>query len=321
MKGRPMGKRTSVLAFGPALIFPFGMRLRNHTGLFVAAALAASTLDGASGWEAYIAYEGAPAAEYEDLQTAPHVEETRWVAGVQTFNRNRSGQLAFDASLERLDADWNRSFFSGLEGVLYDEVEMVDLSGMWTGTPGEHWGYTLYAGVESNRATGGVWNAADFTDAIGYRLGFGLNYQVHRGLVFGFGVLYKAPMAEIDEDWIPMVRVYWRINDNWTLETRNGILLHWKPHADGNQEFRFFGLWEGDEWHLGEEEGRVYGYEREAIALGLGYKLVLGNGLSLKPVVQYEFNREVNIWESGRETIESDLETGLRYGLQIGYAF
>ena len=288
-----------------------------------AVGVVSAIVEGAAGWEGVLDLGAVSESAYEDIQGGqPAVEEVYYGLGLTGFNRSREGQLAWDLGYEWIEADWKGSLFSGVQGQLYEEVETLSGSVMWTGFRGKEWSYSVLAGVQSSRGSDGIWEKADFADALGYSLGASLNYQVNPTLLLGFGAMYKSNPAGIDEDWFPIVQIFWEINEEWTLRTRNGVVLIWEPEVTGvEDEWTFSALWRSRNWHLGDAGPFEMGYEDEGIALGIAYRLEPLPGLGIEPELAYLFNREVTLWEGGRKLLETDLEKGWLYGIRITYAF
>lgn len=280
-------------------------------------------LSTAAGWEPYLAVERAESSAYEDVPGGPSMSHTEWIFGVSAFNRWEEGQLALDASYSHLNADWSGGVFPGESSFsFYDEVETLSASAMWTGLPGEKWGYSVLMAARSSRASGTPWDTADFADAMSYTAGLGLNYRYSRDLMIGIMTLYSDYPAGIDEDWNVFPYIYWRINANWTLETRRGLLLSWETARESLQhKVIFSGTVADRSWHLGDSGSREMGYEEEGFALGIAYVLELASGFTLEPQLRYVFEREVDIWEGGRRVASSDLEDSWLYALRLGYAF
>ena len=280
-------------------------------------------LSAASGWEPYIAVERAEFSAYEDVAGGPSMSHTEWIFGASAFNRWREGQLALDASYSHLNADWRGGVFPAVSSFsFYDEVESLSASAMWTGLPGEKWAYSLLMAVQSSRASGTPWDSADFTEALGYTAGLGWNYRFSRDLMIGVMTLYLDRPAGIDEDWNVFPYIYWRINANWTLETRRGLLLSWEKDSERLQhKVVLSGTVSNRAWHLGDNGSLEMGYEEEGFALGITYILGLSGGFTLEPQLRYVFEREVDIWEAGRRVASSDLENSWLYALRMGYAF
>lgn len=279
--------------------------------------------EGATGWEVVLDAGGEVESAYEDVaggQAA--VEEVFFGLGLTGFNRSREGQLAWDLGYEWIEADWEGPLFPDTEGPLYEEVETLSGSVMWTGFRGEQWSYSLLAGLESSRVSDGRWEQADFSDALAYTFGASLNNQVNPSLLVGFGVRYNDGLAGIDDEWFPIIRVFWEIDEEWTLQTRNGVVLTWEPLATEMKDtWTFSALWRSRTWHLGEAGPLEMGYEDEGIALGIAYRLEPLPGLGIEPELAYLFNRELTVWEGGRKLLETDLEEGWLYGVRISYAF
>jgi hypothetical protein len=274
----------------------------------------------AAAWEPYVAVDWTDSAEFEDAAGRSSVETLRWTVGATGFMRSSAGQLLVDGSVARTDADWDGDgWLVGPGNRLYDAVEQVSLSAMWTGLPHEQWGYSVMLGSSVKRSRDGFWGRAGFSDSLTHRVGLSVNYRVHRGLVFGAGVFYRTLPAEMDSEWYPIVQVYWEINDKWTLNTRNGILL--SRSSDNGGELTLSALWESPNWHLGRDGSLEMGYEEEGIVLGAAYKFEPAPGFSLEPGVEYLLAREATVRQDGRRIAKSDLEDTFRISLRAGYQF
>jgi hypothetical protein len=284
-------------------------------------------LTGSSGWDVEIGYAESEEGVWEDTGGQAS-EESDWGLVVSGWNRSRAGQLAWDLGYEFLETDWTvPPFLDALPLGWYREVETASSSVMWTEMPGglirsENWGYTLLLGIESSRATESVFDTAGFSDALSLSGGASMNYHFGRDLVVGFGFRYSGSPAGIDDNWFPVIQVYWKINPEWTLQTRNGVLLSWVPEATAWEDaWTASVLWRSRAWHLGDSGSVEMGYEDEGIPIGLAYRVEWIPGLSLEPAIEYVFNREVTIWENSRKAEEYDLDDGWRFSLGLKYAF
>lgn len=285
-------------------------------------------LTGSSGWEVEIGYADSDEIEWEGTGGQAS-EESDWGLVVSGWNRSRTGQLAWDLGYEFLEADWMLPpVLDALPLDWYREAETASALVMWTEMPGrlipsENWGYTLLLGMESSRATESLrYQTAGFSDALSFSGGASLNYHFDRDLVVGFGFRYSGNPAGIDDNWFPVVQVYWKINPEWTLQTRNGVVLSWVPEATPWEDtWKASVLWRSRAWHLGDSGSLEMGYEDEGIPVGLAYQVEWIPGLSLEPAIEYIFNREVTIWENSRKVEEYDLEDGWRLSLGLTYTF
>jgi hypothetical protein len=277
----------------------------------------------ASGWEPYVEARRTSSSAFTDTASRPSVETTEWRVGATGFIRSRHGQLALDGSYGRSDADWGQQgAFSGeIPGMLYDDMEAIAFSAMWTGLPHEQWGYSVLLGFRNDRARDGIWARAGLSDAQSYTFGLATNYRAHSGLVFGLGFLYSSAPAGMDDLLIPIVQVYWKVSEQWTLRTRNGVLLSWESAGERSQELMFSALWESTDWHLGWNGQDEAGYEEEGFTLGVSYAVELAPGLTIRPGLDYLWSREATLWQGGRKLLKSDMEDAWRYSLQVGYRF
>jgi hypothetical protein len=278
---------------------------------------------GEVGFSPYLEVVSTGDADLEDAADGAGLESSEWTVGLETFWRGAGGQLAFDASYGQKEADWSGdAFYAGLASAsLFEEVESVALSGLWTTDPRQQWGYTIYLGLESSYATASTFGGADLADAIGYDLGAGVSYRYSESLFLTAGLRYQDNPAGVDDDWLPFIGLTWLIDERWTLRTRNGIFLDYQLGADWLQTLTPFVKYVSDIHHLGEASGAEVAYEEEQVAAGLAASIEFAEGWEIRPAVQYLFARESTLWQGGREVLETDLEETLRLSLRLGYSF
>lgn len=273
-------------------------------------------------WEPYFELGATGDRAYEDLAGEPEVGYTEYRVGLESRFVNPDWRILVDTSYTLLESDWSGPVASGgLGASLFDEVDIFSVVGTVVGQTSSKWGYSAVAGLNSSQADGTPWESASFSDAMSYVLGGTVNYQVSRQLVAGLGVLLITDPADIDEKVIPIIQIWWRINESWSLETRNGAILTYNPPGSPNQRWRVSLLWDTKSWHLGEEDGIEYGYEEQGWMLGLQYRVELVPGLFLAPELRYRLADEATLWRDGREVVSSDLEGVFQYGMRISYSF
>ena len=278
---------------------------------------------GGFGFEPYLETTSTGDADLEDVAGAAGMESSEWTVGLETFWRGAGGQLAFDASYGQKEADWSGdAFYGGLASAsLFEEVETVALSGLWTTDPRETLGYVIYLGLESSYATDSPFEEAGLSDAIGYDIGAGVSYRYSETLFFTAGLRYQDNPAGVDDDWLPFIGLTWLIDERWTLRTRNGIFLDYRLGADWLQTLTPFVEYVSDIHHLGEAAGVEVGFEEQQVAAGVAGSIEFAENWEVRPAVQYLFARELTVWRGGGEVLETDLEEALRLSLRIGYSF
>jgi len=184
----------------------------------------------AEGMTAFFGYERSAEAAYESVDSGPAVSTTSISAGLEGFERNGPTQFSWRVEVEQMGTDWNRRDVLPGQGTdLFDEVETLEATLTWTQPIQGNWGYWLYGGLESSRAGESPFKEADFTDAVSATLGAALTYQFSPDLMAGVGLIYAGAPADMEENWIPILQVYWKINESWTLQTRNGVIIEWSP--------------------------------------------------------------------------------------------
>lgn len=274
----------------------------------------------ASVWKGTVEWEQTGSIDFEDSAQDVSMEETRAGFGGSTFWRGADSQFALDASVQWLDADWTGNPLEGMVDPLYQNGQSLSLSGLWTRMAGDGRGYSLFSGVEAARTQDGVFDAVSLTDALSYRLGGSINFRYAGGIVLGVGILYRAPIVETDRDWLPIVQVFWPINENWTLQTRNGLVFNWRKDAEESQTASFSLLWNSDEWHLGKQNGFEYSIEREGLRFGMVYTWKVGR-LSIAPGIGYTVAGETTIWSEAGRVYRSDLKPYFSGDVVLEYSF
>lgn len=278
-----------------------------------------ASLWAASGQEVSLEIGRSGSAEFEDLEDVA-MKQTVYSVAASHFVRGREGQLALEGSLTWVDVDWRGNPLGGDQGSLYERGERAAVSALWTRSTAAAVGYSVFAGIESARARNGSYRAVGFTEALGINLGATVNLRTDPGIVVGVGFLHTPAIVESDREWLPIVQVYWPINENWTLQTRNGIVLTWRQDAAESRTVAISALWNSQEWHLGESEGRDYSIENEGLSLGLRYGWKWGQ-VQIEPSVQFTVAGESTIWNKGGRVVESDLGGFLSADLKISHAF
>lgn len=274
----------------------------------------------ASGWETAVKVELIDDMRVDEAGDAPSLRES--TAGLEGayFSRSRSGQLGIDFGVSWMDADWSGNPLADTGGSLYGGGERLYLSGLWTRAGAEPIGYSVFTGVESARAKDGVFESVGLADALSFRLGTSLNYRTEAGVVVGVGFLYRRPIVETDRDWLPIVQIYWPINEHWTLQTRNGLVLSWRKDNRKSRSLDLSILWSSQEWHIGEMAGEEYSIEREGLAIGMSVGWTLG-AIRVEPSIRYNVSAETTIWTKAGRIYEADLDSYLSGGLVLTYLF
>lgn len=274
---------------------------------------------GASGQELALEIGQSGSAEFEDL-VGVAMKQSVYSIAANHFVRGREGQLAVEGSLAWVDVDWTGNPLGGDVGALYERGERAAVSGLWTRSTEAAVGYSVFAGIESARARDGMFRPVGFTEALGFNLGATVNLRTASKVVVGVGLLYTPAIVESDREWLPIVQIYWPINDQWTLQTRNGIVLSWSKDAVESRTIAVSALWNSQEWHLGKAEGREYSIENEGLSLGLRYGWKWGQ-IRIEPSIQVTIAGESTIWNEAGRVLESDLDTFLSADLKISHAF
>jgi hypothetical protein len=246
------------------------MKTRRVTWLGMLGLTLGGALSAASGREASFEWAQSGTAEFEDAAGVSMKQSAYTVQGA-SFTRGKGGQFAVDGSYSWVDVDWRGNPLPGEDAPLYDRAEIAAVSALWTRGTGAELGFSVFASVEAARARGSIFESVGMTDAIGYRLGGTLNFRRDAGLVVGVGVLFTPAVVETDREWLPILQVYWPINDKWTLQTRNGVVLSWRNDPTESQTLSMSALWNSQEWHLGEQDGVEYSLENEGLSLGIRY--------------------------------------------------
>lgn len=277
----------------------------------------------ADGVAAFFEVQQADEAAFESIDPAPAFSWTRMTAGLEGFIRNGPTQFSWRLSAEHIGTDWNRRDVLPGQGTdLFDDVQTLEATGIWVAPIRGSLGYWLFGGLESSRAAESPFRKADWSDAFSANLGAALTYQFSRDLVAGLGFMYLGAPADLEENWIPILQLYWKINERWTLQTQNGVIVEWAPQAPSAlREVRFLALWQGPAWHLGSDEGGDWGYEQEGWMLRLEADWQLTDRLSVVPFIRYDVAREAEIRQSGNTIVESDLEDVASIGATVKWTF
>lgn len=296
------------------------MSLQRFYTLMVCLAGCSGALSGASGRELVLEFGAAGSADFADLANEVSLEQTVYSVGASHFVRGREGQFAVEGSLTWVDVNWSGNPLDGETGALYERGERASLAALWTRRSSAALGYSVFAGVASSRGRDGIFRAVGFTEALGFNLGATINYRLASEVVLGVGFLHSPAIVGSDREWLPILQVYWPINDHWTLQTRNGVVLAWRKDAAESRSFAFSALWNSEEWHLGKLDGRAYSIENEGLSLGVrfGWKF---RSIRIEPAVQYTVAGQSTIWNKDRRVMESDLDGFLSADVKVSYAF
>lgn len=287
----------------------------------VTISLASLALGATASLEPYVGFSMTGEAGYEDLAGNPSVEKQSITAGVSSTTRVQAGQLAWNLDYSSTDVDWSGSLEPFDAFFAYDNVQSIGLSAMWTGMLDGPWSYTVMGSVQSAWADDSFLGGADFGDGIGYGFLGSVNYQLNPDLLVGFGLFYSRNTPATEENFFPIIQLYWKIDDNWALQTRNGAILIWSQDGQMLEELRFSVLWDSQAFNIGSDPVFDYAYEEEGLALGVEASFAIGEGLSLKASADYLIGREATIWYDGEELQSSDLEDTWRLGLALSYTF
>lgn len=273
-----------------------------------------------SGWETALKVEVIDDMKVDEASEVASLRESSTSLESAYFSRSRSGQLGINFGVSWMDADWSGNPLADTEGSLYGSGERLYLSGLWTRAGTGPLGYSIFTGVESARAEDGVFKSVGLADAISFRFGTSLNYRTEAGVVIGVGFLYRSPIIETDRDWLPIVQIYWRINEQWTLQTRNGVVLTWRENKQERRTFEVSVLWNSQEWHIGEMAGQEFSIEREGLSLGIGSGWKVG-AVRIEPSIRYTVAAETTIWTQAGRVFEADLDSYLSGSVVLTYTF
>jgi hypothetical protein len=289
-----------------------------YKGTIICCLLAAPLMASAT-WE--MGFEYGLTGEYGGLAGA-EVEETEAILSLEWMQRTQWGQFAGTLDAKALDADWSVPGAASPLAGIYEDVETIRTDLMWTWLFDDHWSVSARAAAGSAIVTEGAFTKADFSDAFGFGGTLTVNYRIDLDLMLGFGVMYRGEVAGVEDQLFPFVQVYWKINEAWTLQTRNGVLLDWHIlETELDDRLRFLALWRSREWHLGFDNGTELGYEDEGVALGLTYEAVFAPGWAVEPSMTYLLAREATFWENGSKGAEYDLDDTWRFAVTVSHAF
>lgn len=283
------------------------------TGACIASAGASTTVTLEGAWQERVALE--------DLTGGEQVAYERYGLGVDWARGGEGGQLALNGRYEWTEADWEASGASGWEGALFEEVESLELGGVWSRRINERWGGSLFAGLKDSVAGKSLYGGGDTGDGLQVSLGVGARYAFGRGFAVTLGAQYQDNPGGMDDDLWPYIGIYWRITEEWTLRTRNGVIVDYAAGVDGSLVISGSILYESREYYLGEDGPVEVMYEEEGLELGLTVRWEVAPGWALEPYVQYAVAREATLWEDDREVVESDLGDGAGFGLRVGWSF
>jgi len=294
------------------------------TGGVLLAGLATVTGEqGTIGWEPYLYVEWTEEAAFEEVPGTTKSDSVEWKAGLETYWRSTTGQLALDTAYGRKDTDWSGDSLAGESGTasLFNEVETFELSGLWTTHPQQVWGYAVFLGVESQYATESAFAEADLDDALAYDAGAGVSHRFSKAFSLTAGLRFQDNPAGVEDNVFPYLGIFWRINERWSLRTRNGVFFDYTVEGPFLRQFTASVQYLTDVYHLGTSGGVERAYEEEEVAAGISALLEMGDGWEIRPSLSYLFARETTLWRGGSEVLESDREEALRVGLRIGYSF
>ena len=287
----------------------------------VTASFTVLALTASASLKPYVGYSMTGSAAYEDLDGAPSVELQTLAAGLESISRNQAGQLAWSVEYTSTDVDWDGTLQPFDAFFAYDDVQSVSASVMWTGLVDGPWSYTVMGSLRSAWADDSFLGGGEFGDGAGYGLLGSVNYQINPDLLVGFGLFYSKNTSASEENFFPIIQLYWKIDDNWALQTRNGAILIWSQKGQMLEEVRLSALWDSNAFNIGSDPQFDYAYEVEGFTLGVEATLAVGEGWSLTPRADYLLGRESTIWFDGEELQASDLEDSWRLGLTLSYVF
>lgn len=287
----------------------------------VAGCLVCTLAGGLSAGEFTVAadYSWEEDAGLEDLAGGNAVGYQEYGLDLEWARGDKAGQLALDAGYSWLEADWQGSGLAGSGAVLFDNAETFSVGGVWSRRLSGAWGGTVFVGLEDSVAGDSVYGGADTGDGLAASLGLGARYDFSRDFALTLGFLMEDNPAGMDDDFLPYVGIYWRISEEWTLQTREGVLLEYSL----SPELSVTGsaLWDSRELALGKDGTADVVYEEEGIRLGLRVNWRVGEGWIIEPHISYSVAREVTLWRNGRETMESDQEDRLGAGVRAVWSF
>ena len=269
----------------------------------------------------YVGFSMTGSAAYEDLDGAPSVESQTLLVGVNSIHRSQAGQFAWSGEYSSTDVDWDGTLQPFDAFFAYDDVQSLSLSGMWTGMLDGPWSYTIMGSLRSAWADDSFLGGGDFSDGAGYGFLGSVNYQVNPDLLVGFGLFYSKNTSATEENFFPIVQLYWKIDDNWAFQTRNGAILIWSQKGLMLEEVRFSALCDSRAFSIGSDSQFDYAYEEEGFTLGVEGTFALAEGWSLKAAADYLLGRESTIWFDGEELQTSDLEDTWRLQFTLGYTY
>lgn len=154
--------------------------------------------------------------------------------------------------------------------------------------------------------------------------GFGPTYQFSRDLTFGGGLIaLDSPEREVR--FFPIIRVDWRINDHWRLETAQGATLTYDFDADGEWVADVSAEYQSDSFRARDLTigGRTVKpiVEEDAIRLEAGLRHAFNDVFQVRAYTMVVPWREYTLRSAERDLSETDVNPALGFGLEGSLRF
>ncbi|TVR53810.1 MAG: hypothetical protein EA425_02975 [Puniceicoccaceae bacterium] len=162
-------------------------------------------------------------------------------------------------------------------------------------------------------------NGAGFGDGRRGVIAGALTRQFRDDLLAGLGLGLTSGLNQ-RRTLFPLPILRWQINDLWSLETRNGLVL---SRTDGPWSLQAEALYQSRQIALHRLDDRPDGaMEDRRIEVGLRFEYQTATGWNLQAGLATELERELILRGNDRDTVaRSSVRPGVQGRLALGYAF
>jgi len=166
---------------------------------------------------------------------------------------------------------------------------------------------------------------SSFSDGIYYSGGGGVQYPVNPRLTLGIGALGGGGTNDRFRGY-PWLLVRYQWTDHWRFETRNGVVLSFRPHPSMPRPLSSLALlFEVDRFAtVSRSDDRLERSltVRDRSWVLRGYHTLLSDRrFPIRLMVQIDLNRRIRLMESGRSLERIDLKPRPVVGIETGITF
>lgn len=225
------------------------------------------------------------------------------------------------SSVQGLSLEGSRLRYNAPEVSFLDEagsIHELRLGGFYNSTR-DGWQPLLLGSLRTAAASG-----SSFEDGLYFSGGVGVQYPVHPRLTLGIGALGGGGTNDRLRGY-PWLGVRYRITEQWTVETRNGVIVSFRPHpAMPRPTAGISLLFEVDRFATTDRDDlsdRTLTVRDRSWVLR-GYATFFAERLfPLRLILQTDLNRRIRLMESGRSLERIDLKPRPVVGIETGFTF